>query len=193
LQRRGFPTRFRDWIATLFSSATSRFVLNGIAGAPILHGKGLQQGDPLSPLLFVLAIDPISQILEEATRLGLLNKLRGCGAFLRTSLYADDAAVFVAPIKSDVQNLAAILHSFGEVTGLCTNFTKSSVVPIRCNDIDLDDVLDGVPATRGTFPLRYLGLPLSIWSLRRRDFQFLEDKCIGKLPTWNGKLINMDG
>jgi hypothetical protein len=41
--------------------------------------------------------------------------------------------------------------------------------------------------------LRYLGLPLSVWSLRRRDFQHLEDKCAGKLPTWNGKLINMAG
>jgi hypothetical protein len=39
--------------------------------------------------------------------------------------------------------------------------------------------------------LRYLGLPLLVWSLRRRDLQFLEDKCVGKLPTWNGKLINM--
>jgi hypothetical protein len=48
-------------------------------------------------------------------------------------------------------------------------------IPIRCNGIDIDDVLDDVPATRGSFPLRYLGLPLLIWSLRRRDFQFLED------------------
>jgi hypothetical protein len=112
---------------------------------------------------------------------------------LRTSLYADDAAVFVAPIKSDIQNLAGILERFGEVTGLCTNFLKSSVAPIRCGNIDLDDVLQDIPASRATFPLRYLGIPLSVWSLRRRDFQHLEDKCAGKLPTWNGKMVNMAG
>jgi hypothetical protein len=112
---------------------------------------------------------------------------------LRTSLYADDAAVFVAPFKVDIQNHAAILHSFGEVTGLCTNFSKSHVVPIRCDNIDLEDVLEGIPATRASVPLRYLGLPLSFWCLRRRDFQNLEDKCAGKLPTWNGKLVNMAG
>jgi hypothetical protein len=33
-------------------------------------------------------------------------------------------------------------------------------------------------------PLRYLGLPLSVWCLRRTDFQHLEDKCAGRLPTW---------
>jgi hypothetical protein len=66
---------------------------------------------------------------------------------------ADDAAVFVAPVKEDVQNIASILHHFGEVTGLCTNFSKSSVVPIRCEAIDLDVVLEDIPAARATFPL----------------------------------------
>jgi hypothetical protein len=186
LQRRGFPARFQNWISALFSTATSRVLLNGIAGIPISHGRGLRQGDPLLPLLFVLAIDPLSQILENATRLGLLHKLCGRGNILRTSLYADDAAVFVAPIKQDIQNLAKILEGFGIVTGLCTNFTKSSVVPIRCGNINLDDVLEGIATTRASFPLRYLVLPLLVWCLRRRDFQHLEDKSVGRLPSWGG-------
>jgi hypothetical protein len=66
--------------------------------SPIVHGRGRRQGDPLSPLLFVLAIDPITHILEEATRLGLFNKLYGRGVILRTSLYADDVAMFVAHV-----------------------------------------------------------------------------------------------
>jgi hypothetical protein len=101
--------------------------------------------------------------------------------------------VFVTPSKMDIQNLSTILCSFGEVTGLCTNFSKSHVVPIRCNNIDLDDMLQGIPTNHATFPLRYFGLPLSVWCLRRRDFQSLEDKCSGRLPMWNGKLVNMVG
>ena len=112
---------------------------------------------------------------------------------MRTSLYADDAAVFVAPIKEDIINFAKILESFGEVTGLCTNFEKSFVVPIRCANINLHEVLHGIPATTTSFPLKYLGLPLSVWRLRRVDFQHLEDKCTGKLPTWNGHLVTMAG
>jgi hypothetical protein len=141
----------------------------------------------------VLAIDPITQILEEATCVVLLHKLRGHGAILRTSFYADDATVFIASIKSDVQNIAVILQNFGEVTGLCTNFLKSTVVPIHCTNIDLDELLEDMPTTRASFPLKYLGLPFSVWRLKRRDFQHLEDKCAGKLPTWNGKMINMAG
>lgn len=65
----------------------------------------------------------------------------------------------MAPYKEDIQNLEAILYSFGEVTGLCTNFQKSCMVPIRCGALNLDDILQGVPAARASFPLRYLGLP----------------------------------
>jgi hypothetical protein len=114
LQKRGFPNRFRNWIVALLVTATSRVLLNGVAGVPIHHGRGLRQGDPLSPLLFVLAIDPLSQILELASSHGLLHKIQGRGNVLRTSLYADDAAVFVTPYKEDIQNLEAILYSFGE-------------------------------------------------------------------------------
>jgi hypothetical protein len=123
----------------LLTTATSRVLLNGVAGHPIRHGRGLRQGDPLSPFLFVLAIETLAHVLEKATGHGLLHKIRGRGTILRTSLYADDAAVFVAPIKEDIQNLAHILNDFGKVTRLCTNFLKSSVVPIRCANIDLDD------------------------------------------------------
>jgi hypothetical protein len=58
--------------------------------------------------------------------------------------------------------LTTILHHFGSVTGLCTNFLKSSVVPIRFHNIDLDEVLQGIPATWASFLLCYLGLPLSV-------------------------------
>jgi hypothetical protein len=97
---------------------------------------------------------------------------------------------FVALFKEYIQHLAIILESFGGVTGLGTNFQKkSSAVPIRCGNLDLDEILNGIPATRTSFPLQYLGLPLSVICLKRVDFQHLEDKYTDKLPTWNGKYV----
>ena len=58
---------------------------------------------------------------------------------------------------------------------------------------DLDSILEGLPVVRTTFPMRYLGLPLSVWCLRRVDFQHLEDKVVGKVPTWNGDFITTAG
>jgi hypothetical protein len=110
---------------------------------------------------------------------------------MRTSLYADDAAIFIALVKRDIQYLSSILANFGEATGLVTNFQKSSVIPIRCNDIDLDEVLLGLPVIRASFPTKYLGLPLSVWELKRIDFQPPEDKMARKIITWDGKNINV--
>jgi hypothetical protein len=164
-----------------------------VAGPPISHGHGLQQGDTLSPLLFNLGIDPLQQVLDIATAHGLLHKVRRRGPILRTSLYADDAIIFLAPLREDIRNLACILKAFGEVTGLCTNFQKSSVVPIHCHGVALDDILEDLPIRREKFPIKYLGLPLSVWQLKNVDFQPLIDKMAGKIPTWDGKFINMAG
>ena len=87
--------------------------------------------------------------------------------------------------KEDIQFLASTLSAFGEVTGLVTNCNKSLVAPIRCANIDLDDILQAFPVVQTSFPLRYLGLPLSVTRLKRIHFQYLEDKIASKLPPWS--------
>jgi uncharacterized Tic20 family protein len=59
--------------------------------------------------------------------------------------------------------------------------------------VDLEDVLAELSAIRATFPMKYLGLPLLVWQLKRVDFQPLEDKMGGKFVTWDGKSINVIG
>ena len=193
MQRLGFPDRWREMIAQLLSTSCSRVLLNGIPTRPILHGRGLRQGDPLSPLLFVIAIDPLQKLLNLATEKGIFSKIRGRTPGIRISLYADAAALFLAPIKEEVSALAELLTLFGEATGLKTNFQKSTVVPIRCNGLNITPILVDLPAKRTQFPIKYLGLPLTTIRLRRVDFQPLVDKTVAKLNSWNGRNLNYAG
>ena len=77
-------------------------------------------------------MDPLQQALNNATERGLLNPIGGDPIRLRTSLYADDAALFIRPMAQDLDNLQQILHTFGEVTGLRTNVAKSEIYGINC-------------------------------------------------------------
>ncbi|WVZ67071.1 hypothetical protein U9M48_016209, partial [Paspalum notatum var. saurae] len=164
-------------------------LLNGIPGQSIAHGRGLRQGDPLSPLLFVLAIDPLQRLLHHATEAGILSRVSRAGTRLRTSLYADDAIIFIRPQKSELDALANLLHLFGEASGLRTNIQKSSVMR-RTN---LDDILGNFPASRTNFPIRYLGIPLTVARLKKVDFQYLLDKVYSKLTTWQGRNLTLVG
>jgi hypothetical protein len=100
------------------------------------------------------------------------------------SLYVDNVVIFLAPIKDDIDFLATTLANFGEVTGLVTNCAKIHVAPIRCGNVDLQGILQAFSAIPATFPLKYLGLPLSVQRLKRIHFQNLEDKVAGKLVPW---------
>jgi hypothetical protein len=154
-------------------------MLNGILLDTIQHGRGLRQGDPLSPLLFILVVDPLHRLLHVATERGCLSKLTGKGARFRASMYADDAVIFLKPTHGDVTNLKRLLLNFGAMTDLRTNQEKTNVTAIRCDNLDLDSILADFPVARAHFLLKYLGLPLTPRRLNRIDFQPLVDKALG--------------
>jgi hypothetical protein len=93
MEQRGFGQRWRDIMALIWSSTSSRILLNGEAGRPIKHGRGLRQGDPLSVLLFILAIDPFQKLIDMTTEAGLLHPIGVDPVRLRMSLYANDTAL----------------------------------------------------------------------------------------------------
>lgn len=181
IQQMGFPAQWRNWVAATFSTATSQVLLNGVLGPPITHGCGLRQGDLLSSLLFILVIDLLQRLLSLATAADFLSRVSRDRTRLRVSMYADYAIIFLKPAKHEVEALKSLLHLFGEVTGLKTNMHKTSVVPIRYEQIDLDEVFAGFPAVRVHFPIKYLGLPLVVQRLRKVDFQPFADKAATKL------------
>jgi hypothetical protein len=193
LQALGFGQRWRDWIATLLATSSSKILLNSIPGRQLKHARGLRQGDPLSPMLFILAIDPLHRLIELAAHRGLLHPILPRAASLRCSLYADDAAIFANPDCNELHRLSQILNFFGNCSGLRVNLNKIEVFPIRCDETTVTEVLIDFAGKIGKFPGKYLGLPLHTRQLRRVDVQHLLDKIGGRIPGWKDKLLSMAG
>ena len=155
----GFSTKWRDWIASLLGTTSSKILINGELTQGIRHARGSRQGDPLSPLLFILAIDPLQRIIETAAQRGILKPILPKAANLRCSLYADDA-IFAYPANTELDNLLRILNFFGDCSGLKINISKTEIFPIRMDSVAVSHLLQNFPGKICSFPGKYLGLPL---------------------------------
>jgi hypothetical protein len=108
-------------------------------------------------------MDTLSKIFDIATEEGHLTPLKGRQARLRLSLYADDVMIFTNPVKEDISCIMQIIKAFGDATGLDINMAKSSIATIRCAGINMDEVLSDFLGQRTSFPIQYLGLPVTLW------------------------------
>ena len=115
--------------ALLFTSST-RVLLNGEPGEVIHHRRGLRQGDPLSPMVFIIVMDVLNAMIVKASEEGLFQPLAFRPLSHRVSMYADDVALFLRPNAAELGLVMSILEVFGEASGLRTNVQKCSVLPI---------------------------------------------------------------
>jgi hypothetical protein len=188
----GFGIRWRSWITALWATSSSTFLLNDEPGARIKHRRGVRQGDPLSPMLFLLAIEPLHLLFCKAQSLGTIGFLhQNCTSF-RMSLYIDDAAVFINPTLQDLQATSYIIQLFAHASGLSTNMEKTEYFPIQCQNIDVQELL-GANQTVSSFPCTYLGLPLHFKRLPKSALNPLVQRIGNWLPGWKRNLLAYPG
>ena len=89
-------------MSLLLSTASTRVLVNGRPRRRISHARGLRQGDPLSPMLFVLVMEVLNSLIREADRRAALSPLSGRVVVHRTSLYADDLIILTVPKVEDL-------------------------------------------------------------------------------------------
>jgi hypothetical protein len=177
----GFGQIWCDIVSILLASASSQIMLNGKPGQKIIHRRGLRQGDPLSPMLFILVMDVLCYLIKKAADDGLLEPLTENSVHNRISLYADDVVIFLHPVALDLVITMDILRIFGEESGLKVNMAKSSVFPIHCAFGNLDTIHNLLSCVVANFPYKYLGVPLSLKKLGRQHLQPFIDKIAHRL------------
>lgn len=110
-------------------------------------------------------------MFELATSREIMAPLARRGMKHRLSMFADDVVIFVKPHDQDLEACSSILQIFGGATGLHVNLTKSAAYLIRCPPETWERVGRIIGCPSGTFPCKYLGLPLTSASNRQLSSQ----------------------
>lgn len=147
-------------------------------------------GDPLSPLLFVLVADLLQSVVNKAKDQGILNlpiPLRYTVDFPIIQ-YADDTLLIMEACARQLWALKAILHTFGDSTGLKVNYAKSMLVPINISQDRLIHLARTFNCETGSLPFTYLGLPLNLTKPKVIDFSTLVNKSERRLAATSALL-----
>ncbi|CAN1292519.1 LINE-1 retrotransposable element ORF2 protein [Linum perenne] len=195
LEGMNFPLQFIDWIRKCLTSSRFSVCVNGASVGYFAGMKGLRQGDPLSPLLFVISMEVLHCLLNRVAKLNLYPFHPRCKKLGITHLcFADDLLIFANGSMDGIKKISAILKSFYLLSGLKINpgktdlFCSSSVSPLVRSSI-----LSQMGFNIGELPVRYLGVPLISGKLLRADCQVLIDRIVARISSWTAKSLSYAG
>ncbi|XP_039067051.1 uncharacterized protein LOC120212942 [Hibiscus syriacus] len=190
----GLPGRFRDWITACVTGARYSVAFNGSLVGFFKGKRGIRQGDPLSPYLFVLIMNVLSHLLNVAAKEGLTRFHPKCKRVPLTHLsFADDLLIFCHVAEDSILGVVGVLEVFYKMSGLQLNAGKSELFSCDVHE----DVLRRVQVTTGfklgTLPVRYLGVALVTRKLTAKDCLPLVDKIRSKLALWSKLKLSYGG
>lgn len=121
------PYQYLDWLKACICTTNFTVGYNGMVHGYFKGKRGLRQGDPLSPYLFVIAMNILSLMLNKAAEDGKFNYHHNCDKAKLTHLcFVDDLLIFLDGSLNSVQNVLQVLHEFEERSGLAISLPKSS-------------------------------------------------------------------
>lgn len=186
----GFPESFIAWIRLLYTDPQSCVCTNNTRSKYFTLSRGTRQGCPLSPLLFAIAIEPLSITLRTSP---LMQGIRRGDVEHRISLYADDLLLYVGNPMANIPNIISILDNFSSFSGYKLNYQKSVCFPVNSLATQLKQA--DIPFSFSQSGFKYLGVNItrSYSALFSENFDQLITQTKKDLLRWNKLPLTLTG
>ena len=196
MEKMKFPDSFTDLIMKCVSSPTFAILVNGQPTKTFSSSRGLRQGDPMSPFLFVLCAEGLSALLRDAEKKQLIHgvKIGRRVEAISHLLFADDSLLFARANEEEVEQVIDILSIYEGASGQKLNMEKSVMSFSRNVGLEKKNLLLNKLKFKAVDDYdKYLGLPTCLGSSKKAIFQTIQDRVWKKLKGWKEKFLSQAG
>ncbi|MCH79282.1 cysteine-rich receptor-like protein kinase [Trifolium medium] len=194
--RMSFPTLWRKWMKECVCTARASVLVNGSPTDEFPLERGLRQGDPLSPFLFLLAAEGLNVVMKAMVEqnmfsgytVGTLNPIS-----VSHLQFADDTLLLGTKSWANVRALRAALVLFELMSGLKVNFNKSMLVGVNIPVSWVNEAATALRCKVGKVPFLYLGLPIGGDPRRLSFWEPVVSRVQSRLSGWKSRFLSFGG
>ncbi|KAI3442836.1 F-box domain-containing protein [Psidium guajava] len=168
--------------------------INGELHGFFSSGRGIRQGDPISPYLFTLVMEIFSGILNGQASLPGFKYFWRCKVTRLTYLFfADDVLLFSEAKMESVSLLKDGLQKFSAWSGLNPNDHKSEMYYSGSSIALKNCLLESLSFAEGRLPFQYLGVPIVAKRLSKADCNCLVNTITARAQSWSQRFLSFSG
>lgn len=154
----GLGKFMQQWIGSLYTNPSAVVRVNGIFSESVTIENGTRQGCPLSPLIFILTLEPLIRTIQKSQDIKGLETRSG---HHKISAYADDLLLYISQPEISIPNILKALDTYGGLSGFKLNLGKSEALNISIPEARLRNVKANFQFKWATSYIKYLGVFIS--------------------------------
>jgi hypothetical protein len=193
LRKLGFCSGWIKWVMSCVTSVRFSVRINGQTTQAFSPSRGIRQGDPLSPYLFLFVGEALSCILRGETRKGTITPLTVAHGApgISNLLFADDSLLFFKATLEEARAVDSTLKIFQRCTGQLLSPSKCSIMfSSICPEAIQLEVKSTLSVTTTTFEEKYLGLPTPEGRMKNGSFQPIMSRFGKRLTNWDERFMS---
>ena len=196
MEKIGFHSTWIGWIMECVKSMTYSILVNGEPKGHIIPTRGIHQGNPLSPYLFLICSEGLNGLIEHAVDRKFIEGVSLCrnGPKISHLFFADDSLLFCRARMGDVEKIQELLGKYERASGQKINSDKTTLFfSNNASFATKEEVknLLGVPEIKEYE--RYLGLPAVVGRRKKASLNYIKDRVWGTLQGWKEKILSQAG